>query len=636
MSNLAPRYNSSPRDTQGLDYHETILGHLVLEQRLSFDDALYYLDSMAQSEVKDWKKAAETTQLGLWASAAAGGFAFVTGGFGVVGIATGAAIGGIGCGFSWLIQDKAEKVLPFRECEANLVRHHPWVRDEMKRLLDSGVPASMIISRYDLVLKSFFAAGGVTTDPNAIRKALQPVAPEPLPIQSEKPKSILVQRRLEREALAQQGLAALRDIPIDDSPIIETTANTQSQDIPESFGSNPKAETIAATVVQATGQDQDAPRIEQNRFIDVLMDNPYQSRAIIAGQRTGKTYGAAVATWCLSQDGTAIYYINLFDHGQGNREAFSHARCVIGDLDELNRDDGADLVADAIQLIHEFRKSSDAILVVDEWAVLGHENQNTPGIDSLWKALGAETSRSCSNGIGNGRAIWGIAPSFKADPLKKEAKTLKECAPMILSITPGSSIPWTNPRSGKVTQVKAQPQIIGDVLKNWPGCCASLPSDEQSRQWRREGVERVYWYQGQWHPMGSCPALPNPKAKPAEPVSKATDFPVEAIGRAVGATSRKTPVDGLSSEVLSRADLGGDFEADFEVKGDKPKPIKKPSAEAEVLRYLQSVGVPKRVTEIRNGAKRPVKGMPSDRLRDLLGKMVESGTVKTDGTRFYF
>jgi hypothetical protein len=367
--------------------------------------------------------------------------------------------------------------------------------------------------------------------------------------------------------------------------------------------------------------------VEQHRFIDTLMENPYQSRAIIAGQRTGKTYGAAVATWCLAQDGTEVFYVNLFDHGQGNCEAFGHARSVIGDLDKLSDDAGADLVADAVSLIHQFRQSSDAILVVDEWMILGSENRDTAGMDRFWKILGDETSRLCSNGIGNGRAIWGIAPFYKAGQLRKDAKLLKECVPMVLSITPGHAVAWANPRSGKVTQVKGQPQIIGDVLTNWPGCGISAPSDDQSRQWRREGVERVYWNQGHWHPMGSCPTLP--AAKPSPPVAVVT-------------TPRPSPVDAALPDLYqaiahmavakARTETPGTINADgskspIELGGDD-------GLKSELVRYLSAATEPKKVSQIRTSIKPPYRGIGSDKLRLVLAELVATNQIQAVGARF--
>jgi hypothetical protein len=344
-------------------------------------------------------------------------------------------------------------------------------------------------------------------------------------------------------------------------PQAETPASIESLNQKNALPEAAHPQTPSQSRSQQVEQDQAAhPQHEQNRFIDVLMDNPYQSRAIIAGQRTGKTYGAAVATYCLSKDGTDVFYINLFDHGQGNREAFSHARSVIGDLDKLTPSDGADLVDDAIDLIHQFKASNDAVLVVDEWLILGADNLDMPGLDEFWRLLGNETSRLCSNGTGNGRAIWGIAPFFKAGQLRKDALLLKECKPMVLSITPGHSVPWTNPRSGKVTQVKAQSGIISDVARNW-GCSITDPTDEQSRQWRREGVDRVYWHDKHWYPMGSCPSLPTPKVQPIPASVTAAPSIDESLPALYEAVARMTVAQNFPSDpaldlIESITDLG--------------------------------------------------------------------------------
>jgi hypothetical protein len=93
-------------------------------------------------------------------------------------------------------------------------------------------------------------------------------------------------------------------------------ANAQAAELRKILGEpEPALETTAiATPMTTAAVTSETPR-EQNRLIDTLIDNPCQCRAIIAGQRTGKTYGAAVATYALKQDGTKIYYINLQDHG---------------------------------------------------------------------------------------------------------------------------------------------------------------------------------------------------------------------------------------------------------------------------------------------------------------------------------
>jgi hypothetical protein len=256
------------------------------------------------------------------------------------------------------------------------------------------------------------------------------------------------------------------------------------------------------------------------RLIDTLIDNPYQCRAVIAGQRTGKTHGAAVATYSLKQDGTKVYYINLQDHGQNNAAAFAHAdKSAIGNLASLGDSRGAiDLVEKAINIVQEFYGEDDAILVIDEWMSLGAETLKVEGIEELWTQIANKATALSSNGIGSGKAIWGLAPFFKATSLRKDARTLKLFAPLVLSIAPGQSVPWSNPKNGKTTQITLNAQVIGDVCTNWQNAIEP-PSDGQSRQWKRDGSDRIYWWNGEWNPVGELPSLPT--TEPSQPTNNA-------------------------------------------------------------------------------------------------------------------
>jgi hypothetical protein len=317
------------------------------------------------------------------------------------------------------------------------------------------------------------------------------------------------------------------DVPIDSS----TTASTSA------------ATTSTATASSSAGED--------HRLIDTLIDNPYQCRAIIAGQRTGKTYGAAVATYALKQDGTKVYYVNLQDHGQGNAAAFAHAdKVAIGNLAALGRGEAAiDLVGDAIDIVREFYADDDAILVIDEWMSLGAETLEVDVLDSLWKEIANKATALTSNGIGSGKAIWGLAPFFKATSLRKDARTLKLFAPLVLSIAPGQSVPWCNPKNGKTTQITMNAQVIGDVCTNWQNAIVP-PADELARQWKRDGSDRVYWWNGVWNPVGQFPALPTPVkvAESSAPRMVEDDSAlVESLNRAIGRV-------GASSEVMRSAE----------------------------------------------------------------------------------
>jgi hypothetical protein len=55
---------------------------------------------------------------------------------------------------------------------------------------------------------------------------------------------------------------------------------------------------------------------------------------------------------------------------------------------------------------------------------------------------------------------------------------------------------------------------------------------------------------------------------------------------------------------------------------------------AELIRYLASCNEPKRVTQIKNGARDPVRKMNSDYIRAILGEMIEDGQIKKVDARF--
>jgi hypothetical protein len=138
----------------------------------------------------------------------------------------------------------------------------------------------------------------------------------------------------------------------------------------------------------------------------------------------------------------------------------------------------------------------------------------------------------------------------------------------------------------------------------------------------RSEVERAYYFsrEGQWQPM---PSLPNPSGYnrdkrqwvkghvPAEPTSEATEFDAGAIDRMAGHSFK--------------------VEETIEVKSEAVEVTPK----AELLRYLGAVQAPKRVKEIRTGAKPPIKQMKSEDIRLLLDELIQSGEIKTDGTRFF-
>ena len=146
------------------------------------------------------------------------------------------------------------------------------------------------------------------------------------------------------------------------------------------------------------GQDQD----ERSLFAH-FADNPFLCYFILASQRTGKTSSAAAASLVIKREkGTEVYYINLSDHGQGNREAFAHAdRAAIGDINGGNPADAVALVKEAVSIIEQFHQSNNAILVVDEWVNLALKVRS--GMDDFCAVLSPKAAALTSNGIGCGR-----------------------------------------------------------------------------------------------------------------------------------------------------------------------------------------------------------------------------------------
>jgi hypothetical protein len=569
------RYNSTLQDTAGLDYHETILGHLVLEQRLSFDDALYYLDSMARSEVKGWHSAKGNTQMGLWASVGAGGLAFVSAGFGPVGMVLGGTIAGIGCGFSWFIKDRAEHVIPFRECESNLITHHPWVRDEMKRLVDSGIPPSMVISRYDLMLKSFFAAGGVTSDPDQVIKLLQPIAPEQMPQVTQPantPVSALVQKRLERE---QRNI--LGTIPIDDSPIA----------VPEDI--SPLA------TIQGMGRRQDdAPAVAGTPQFVAEMSHAVRSSLIVGIPGSGKGLTTAVLIQEVRKRRPELRIFGIDPKNDSKETGYWQGYTAIDRFDaELL--DGWEIQSRLDAMLNQFGAAGEnALLVIDEFAtVIGC-------CEKKWvESFNAKLQKIVQMGNSKNRFLWLISQSGNLGELKLQP-SLRSSLELLAIVRPGSDA------------------AIAGLIKT--DLIADKDADRMKAMMQRSPVNRAFYYGkfAQWSPM---PELPNLSgydrdkrqwidgATPPEPVSKATDFYVAAVDRAVGQV-----LPFVSKDVQPSA--GTD------------------DIKAELVRYLSGVSEPKKVSQIRTSIKPPHRGIASDELRLVLAELMAENQIQKVGSRF--
>ena len=163
----APRYNTSAGDSRSLDHEETILGHLLTEKQYSLKDSLYYLTAYAKQETKSWDSTESVSSAGFWVGMVAGGAAFMAVGAGPIGMVLGGVVAAIGSGGSWLLKDTAERVGALRRTEFELHRNHPWIRDRLWQLSQTGATSAEIVAIYDRMLFHMFA-NGIPSDGNAI------------------------------------------------------------------------------------------------------------------------------------------------------------------------------------------------------------------------------------------------------------------------------------------------------------------------------------------------------------------------------------------------------------------------------------------------------------------------------------
>jgi hypothetical protein len=254
------------------------------------------------------------------------------------------------------------------------------------------------------------------------------------------------------------------------------------------------------------------------RAIDLLLDNPLLTRAIIAGQRTGKTHLASIATWSIQrQHSVKVHYLNLYDHGQGNNAAFSHANNGLTfNWPSLNEQQRIKVAKAAIKLIEYFIQGpSGQILVIDEWMSLGAKlpkfNTEIPEsvilMNEFWRKLFEQLTQINSVGIATGKAIYAIMPYFQAGALRDEAKAIKNASPIILAVRPRHFIEWQDPITKNIAKIGYDPKITSDVAFNWR-LPITNPTTAQVIQWESNGDERIYYAGGEWNAIGKMPCKP--------------------------------------------------------------------------------------------------------------------------------
>jgi hypothetical protein len=238
--------------------------------------------------------------------------------------------------------------------------------------------------------------------------------------------------------------------------------------------------------------------------LDLVMQSPGLSRLMIGGQRTGKSYFAAVASRELARSlGWKIFHINLASYGAEDGYYWQHAyKSVCGDLSSItNEQEADDLIADAIDCITEFISTKGAILIVDEVTFTGSKYGKWDATKFL-RLVAEQISALTSSGMKRERVIWALCPELVAGAMKDSAKAIKSLKLLYFAIAPSMTIDWQGQKIGFDGELHKQ------INSNYDG--VGLPTTEQMSLCRRHNLPRIGYLNGEWLPIGDLPKIEQP------------------------------------------------------------------------------------------------------------------------------
>lgn len=317
------------------------------------------------------------------------------------------------------------------------------------------------------------------------------------------------------------------------------------------------AQTATPAASQQTGQAQEETRIVT--VLDTVVDTPGISRLMIGGQRTGKSYFAAVASREINTlIGWKIFHINLASVGDEDSYYWQHAyKSVCGDLASIRDEQVAqDLIAAAIDAIHEFISTPFSLLVLDEITFTGSKygKWDTSGVLRL---VAEQISALTSSGAKRTRAIWALCPEIIASTMKDPTKSIKSLKLVYFAVTPTMAIDWQGQKFTFDTELHTQVAANFDKV--------GLPTDEQISLCRRNNLPRIVHVAGEWWPLEALPEIPKPKggyqvvtaAPSIEPSTIEDELPMlyQAVAR-MAVSQAQAEVDPAIELIESIADLG--------------------------------------------------------------------------------
>lgn len=212
---------------------------------------------------------------------------------------------------------------------------------------------------------------------------------------------------------------------------------------------------IADSLVEAAPDDSRPEAIApEDGPLSVLLANPCQNRLFFGGQRTGKSFLAAIATRYLASKGIKIYHLNLShtktsEGRDEDAEYWQHATASIRcDLGSLGTETASSVIDKAVKMVQTFWAQTGAILVVDEGPAQAATSNMHRGLLEPLNALIASLSSQCnSTGVKRGKSIWAIGPEFIAANMTQHGKSFCKAGRLVhVFIHPASQSAWNGQR----------------------------------------------------------------------------------------------------------------------------------------------------------------------------------------------
>ena len=292
----------------------------------------------------------------------------------------------------------------------------------------------------------------------------------------------------------------------------------------------PPAQTELPTI--APGVAAAAPSMVHSKIlcpIEVLGRNPYQSMGLIGGQRTGKTWLAALHTQNVKRKrGTKIIYINLMDAIGDAADDWSHADiCITCHLRKLAPHEAKKMIEHVISVVNGFFNELNQILIFDEWVGFTSTANQWPKKASQEAAAAAIESKEAKvyiepEGLGTSaielmnlvmavvgelnqsgkkqlKSVWLLSPMVKAGAMESQGLIIKQVQPLAVAISKDESVSWTHPVTGEIQEIGFDDAGYRASIPNM-----GLPPIESIP---KMDCVRMLYAKGTWYSLDNLPKL---------------------------------------------------------------------------------------------------------------------------------